>query len=199
MAKRKLDFVTNSSSTCYICEITGETESGWDLDLQDAGMFECERGHIFMENYAIGDPTEITKENTIKVIEKNIKNWRRYVEEESEVKKKLRYRGYAKEHEDNLKYVQSAAEEEFDKLWENDKLDALVEQYEIGSRYEVNSVFCPICQMEYIRDQDILKFMLKLNGKKEDIIKMMREQYPTYEDMQKDLNTTNDKDLNKEG
>ena len=44
--KYRRDFVTNSSSSSYICDVCGQVESGWDMDISDAGMFECENGHI---------------------------------------------------------------------------------------------------------------------------------------------------------
>jgi len=40
-------FVSNSSSSSFTCDICGETESGMDLCLSDAEMFECENGHTF--------------------------------------------------------------------------------------------------------------------------------------------------------
>lgn len=34
--KFRKDFVTNSSSSSYVCEICGRTESGWDMELSEA-------------------------------------------------------------------------------------------------------------------------------------------------------------------
>ena len=45
--KVKTDFVTNSSSTCFVCEICGSTEGGMDVCLSDVDMVECENGHTF--------------------------------------------------------------------------------------------------------------------------------------------------------
>ena len=47
--KIRSDFVTNSSSSSYICEICGAEGSGWDIDLSDLEMVECVNGHIFCE------------------------------------------------------------------------------------------------------------------------------------------------------
>ena len=54
--KYRLSFVTNSSSSSYVCEICGRQESGWDLCLSDAGMYECENGHIFCEDEIVEEP-----------------------------------------------------------------------------------------------------------------------------------------------
>lgn len=50
--KFRLDFVTNSSSSCYICEICGAAEESYDGP-NDAGMYECENGHMFCQNEAL--------------------------------------------------------------------------------------------------------------------------------------------------
>lgn len=50
--KVKLDFVTNSSSSSYVCEVCGSTESGWDMGLSDAEMQECVNGHIVCTSHA---------------------------------------------------------------------------------------------------------------------------------------------------
>lgn len=46
--KFRKDFVTNSSSSSYVCEICGRTESGWDMGLSEAEMMECVNGHSFV-------------------------------------------------------------------------------------------------------------------------------------------------------
>ena len=50
MSKYRKDFVTNSSSSSYVCDICGEDASGWDMGLEDAGMYECENGHTICED-----------------------------------------------------------------------------------------------------------------------------------------------------
>jgi len=52
--KIRQGFVSNSSSSSFICEISGRVESGMDLCLSDIEMTECENGHLFDDNYIIG-------------------------------------------------------------------------------------------------------------------------------------------------
>ena len=63
--KYRKDYVTNSSSSSYVCEICGRTESVWDLELSEAGMVECVNGHIFCFEELLPVPRE-TMLKTIK-------------------------------------------------------------------------------------------------------------------------------------
>lgn len=62
--KFRKDFVTNSSSSSYICEICGRTESGWDMGLSEAEMVCCVNGHTFCSDERL----PISKEELIKQI-----------------------------------------------------------------------------------------------------------------------------------
>ena len=53
--KIRQGFVSNSSSTSFLCEVCGEVESGMDMSLDDAGMYECTNGHTFCVAHAIGN------------------------------------------------------------------------------------------------------------------------------------------------
>ena len=56
--KIRSGFVSNSSSSSFICDVCGRMESGWDASLSDFEMYECENGHTLCEDELIGD-TEI--------------------------------------------------------------------------------------------------------------------------------------------
>lgn len=49
--KYRKDFVTNSSSSSYVCDICGADASGWDMGLAEAEMVECVNGHTFCESH----------------------------------------------------------------------------------------------------------------------------------------------------
>lgn len=46
-------FVSNSSSSSFICDVTGRVESGWDITLEEAEMYQCKNGHTFLEDCVI--------------------------------------------------------------------------------------------------------------------------------------------------
>jgi hypothetical protein len=59
--KIKLDFITNSSSSSYTCDICNNTESGMDIGISDVSMCECGNNHIFCQNHLIGDSKELLR------------------------------------------------------------------------------------------------------------------------------------------
>ena len=53
--KRRLGFVSNSSSSSFTCDICGREETAYDLSYEDAEMFECTNGHIICDEHALCD------------------------------------------------------------------------------------------------------------------------------------------------
>jgi hypothetical protein len=49
-------FVSNSSSSSFVCMVTGRTEAGYDLSMRDVEMYCCENGHYFDESYLLPKP-----------------------------------------------------------------------------------------------------------------------------------------------
>lgn len=49
--KIRQGFVSNSSSSSFICDICGMTEAGSDCEsMSDYGLVECNNGHTFCES-----------------------------------------------------------------------------------------------------------------------------------------------------
>jgi hypothetical protein len=72
--KFKLDFITNSSSSSYICDVSGEIFSERDASLSDFDLVQCQNGHTFLSDYLIrnGDEDiEYTDEDEEYVAEKH--------------------------------------------------------------------------------------------------------------------------------
>lgn len=57
--KFRKDFVTNSSSSSFVCEICGAVESGWDLGLEDTEMVQCVNGHIICLDEMLPAPRDL--------------------------------------------------------------------------------------------------------------------------------------------
>lgn len=60
--KIRAGLVSNSSSSSFICEVCGNTESGWDAYGPDLGFCECEHGHVFCLEHILIDEPEIKEE-----------------------------------------------------------------------------------------------------------------------------------------
>lgn len=76
--KYRKSFVTNSSSSSFVCDICGRVEIVWDTGLSDVGMYQCVNGHTFCKDEAL----EISKEDLIEVIVED--KWNKSSKEELE-------------------------------------------------------------------------------------------------------------------
>lgn len=161
--KIRLDFVTNSSSTCYVCEISGERESGRDMSRQELGFMVCEKGHQFLPKYAI-----INEDVIKKALEKKLEDYN--------------LKGYGSD-EDACEVIQHVREmiEELP-----GSIQYIIEEDPFGCG--VPSEMCPICQMKYISESNMLKFLLKnFESTTMDVVGSMKKRYSSYDEMVKDL------------
>ena len=49
--KIRKGFVSNSSSSSFICDVCGEESSGYNMNLWEAEMVECIEGHVFCDHH----------------------------------------------------------------------------------------------------------------------------------------------------
>ena len=151
-------FVSNSSSSSFICEVCGQDASGWDMSLSDAEMYECENGHVFCEDHALSYGSE--KEICIQLIKSSIEKWKERILENPN---NVDYKNYLKGDEDLLKQVEETTEDDdFD-------FDNLMDELEF--RYSVPAKYCPICQMNHVTDEDMVSYLFKKYDINEDDVK----------------------------
>ena len=136
--KIRFDFVTNSSSSSYVCEICGRSESGWDIGLGDCEMMECVNGHVFCCDEALERPT---KKEMIKIILENEYNKDRW--------------------DSKLGIYRDFTEEELQEMDANILFDEWVTE---GSYYGVPECMCPICQFIEYSEYDLSKYLSKEYG-----------------------------------
>ena len=174
--KIRLSFVTNSSSSSYICEICGRTESGWDLGLSECEIQECINGHVICCDEALERPT---KKEMIQMILEN------------EWNKQYNYRT----HTETI-----ITEEELNDMHE----DELYEEFitESHGHYMAPECTCPICQFIEYSEYDLSAFLLKAyKVPREEVFaevkkfnkrrkKLYENEYITYVCKQHNLNPT---------
>lgn len=136
--KYRKDFVTNSSSSSFVCEICGRTESGYDLGLSESEMVECVNGHIFCRDEMLSVPDRDTLMRYI--IENGFNNdlWDENIRG---------YRDYAIEELSNYD-----EEELFNKFCSG------------GGYYDVPECVCPICQFIEYSEEDLGLYLEKEYG-----------------------------------
>ena len=53
--KIRSGFVSNSSSSSFICDTCLETFSGWDITVRDVDHYSCKNGHVFCDDKMINE------------------------------------------------------------------------------------------------------------------------------------------------
>lgn len=174
--KFRKDFVTNSSSSSYVCEICGRSESGYDLSLRDCEMMECVNGHIFCCDEALKRPT---KQEMLKMIMEN--EWN-----------KEKWNGATYSYRD-------FSEEELIAMDEDTLFDDFCSD---GYNYDVPECMCPICQFIEYSEYDLSAYLLKEYGVSRDEVfaevkkfnkrrkKLYENEYITYVCKEFNLNPT---------
>ena len=51
--KVRTGFVSNSSSSSFVCSVCGQDYSGYDACLEDGNMSECVKGHIYCNDHSL--------------------------------------------------------------------------------------------------------------------------------------------------
>jgi hypothetical protein len=164
-------FVSNSSSSSFICEVCGQVECGYDISLSDCQMYECVHGHIFCE-YHVEDFDK--KEFCLELIKNEIIKYQEY---------QKKYGGYEKDIETAEKALDDLMNENND----YDDYDEIMNDYDY--RYSFPEKYCPICSLSDIRAEDALNYLLKItNRTKDEIDAEIREKYNSLQDFNENLN-----------
>lgn len=174
--KFRKDFVTNSSSSSYVCEICGRSETGFDIGLSECDMYSCVNGHTFCCDEALEKPTK--KEMLVMIMENewNKERWDNSIRD---------YRDYTEEE------ISSMDKEIIFERFITD-----------GGNYEVPECMCPICYFIEYSEYDLSAYLLKEYGVSRDEVfaevkqlnkrrkKLYENEYITYVCKKFDLNPT---------
>jgi hypothetical protein len=182
--KKRSGFVSNSSSSSFTCDFCGETESGMDFGLDDAGMVECVNGHTLCEDHLLGREKVWTSEECRDAL---VEYWKGRLA----WWKRNRDSRYA---QDGIKTAEKiislllglVTEDELFEFFENGEGEEMWSDYE----YELaeDSSRCPLCQFHEMTDSDLAKFALQeLGWSREFAISTAAEAFSTYEKFKENI------------
>lgn len=165
--KIKNGFVSNSSSSSFVCDVCGYEICGRDISVSDYDMSKCEKGHIFCHEHRaecdnILDLDNIKNESDLRLIRQIVID---YCSEKSY---------YA----DDLEKAKICDDEEIVEM-----LNECYYEQEV-----VPSACCPLCMFNYLSDCDMINYVIKSTGKsRKDFLKEIKKKYSSYKEFEKDI------------
>ena len=145
-------FVSNSSSSSFICSFCGTVEAGYDMSLSDANMVECINGHYICESHI---DEEIYSVKNLKLM------MQEYIVDHATC-------SWAKER--ILQFKELLTKDEFT----SDEIEIIKDCTE----GYIPACICPICNLSKITDDTILKYIIKTKGiNKEEIENKIRSKF----------------------
>lgn len=138
MAKFRNGFVSNSSSSSFVCDLCGYKTGGWDMCLSEAEMFECENEHILCDEHMLQPTQEWFNEYIYK-----IKESRKISDKD--------FNEWVKEQQIDLNNVTKDDIRELDYKF----------GYNEVFRYGVPECLCPLCNFEELSMEDAKGYLKK--------------------------------------
>lgn len=152
--KIRLGFVSNSSSSSYVCDVTGEAFEVHDGCFRYAGLVRCVNGHIFKEEFLVQWEPEYPDRDTM---------WTKLDEVTDSKKECAEYR--------------KMGLEKLRKVFTEKVLNYADDSYEVHQNQ------CPICTMAHVKDSDLIMVLLAKHGiTRNQVIEEIRERFKTYEE-----------------
>lgn len=139
MPKKRLGFVSNSSSSSFVCDVCRKKESGYDARLKDFDMSCCENGHEFCNGHMVREMSDLSRDELLKYAKDGFE----YMNEDSKS-------GFIADLED------AETPDDFMEIFEE-------MQDEYGES-DVPAFICPICGFTHVNDSDLRRYLEKLHG-----------------------------------
>ena len=187
-------FVSNSSSSSFICDVCGHVESGWDMSMSE--MYECTNGHTFCESH-VSDNVD-NKSLLIAYYTADIEcNGDKYGSS-SKLDEIVSYAGSpfccGVEVDSDFCPECGKSKNEFEYKIDPDYYSNLIDDIDI--RYEYPSEYCPICSFGSIDDGLLIQYLIyskdldiqKLKGEIKDKFKNYDEYVEFIKNKRKDEN-----------
>jgi hypothetical protein len=172
--KIRAGFVSNSSSSSFVCDVTGDVESGFNVSLEEVGMCQCENGHTFSVTYLVCELEDIPFEAKARIVAEG------NVTISCDRDKTLEER--RKERKEKIeKFLAETSDAEIMTLFEEEEYNE-----EIKYNSELPEEMCPICSFKEFDLNDIRAFLYrKLNKTNEEIMDEIRKEFKNYDEFRK--------------
>lgn len=155
--KVRSGFVSNSSSSSFVCDISGEITSGYDMCFRDAGMTRFYCGHTVSDKYADDARKQFLSQPYGKIAEQ--------------------LREYCKEASSfflaNIEKHGMSIEDSFEETCA-----------EFGLDDELPSSMCPICNLKYVTKDSVLAYLLKSSAMEiDDVVNNIKDTFGKQPDV----------------
>ena len=181
--KIRKGFVTNSSSSSYICDYCNRAEAGFDLTIEDADMYECENGHVLCRYHFNG---EFDKNDVYKAVKRRLIDdiySRSAIRDTSRKLDELGIRARASMIRDLRRGLRELEET----MRKNRDILEFAEDW-INFSYELPYELCPVCNFKILINTDGYKYLLKMTGMTErELLNKISEEYDSYDDFRKSI------------
>lgn len=150
-------FVSNSSSSSFICDVCGTVECGYDASMSDFGMINCENGHTLHERCV----QNLTIDYKLIITD--------FIKERENYSNKDYFKDVFEKFNEILKH---------EEITEEDK--DIISEY-TDEKY-IPAYNCPVCNLNHINDDIKVKYITKkLNV---DIDSEIRNQFKTLKEVE---------------
>lgn len=170
--KIRKGFISNSSSSSFICVVCEEQFSGMDACPSDFACMECVHGHVFCEAHI-----DCGVEEYKKVMIKNIEKWNEKIKEDNEKVINKTAPTWAKERPlidvsiignlDNIDDIRCELQDTSARCYMGEEPECI----------------CPVCSFKFIPKEDLFKYVLKLNETTEEkVIEEVKDKFKTRDE-----------------
>lgn len=177
--KIRLDYVTNSSSSSYICDICDEEVEVYDDDWIGADFCSCEKGHYFhlfeslyqfLGPYISINKTKYTPELIIQILSDIIPSQCEYIGNQ----------------------IQSLINEATNENMDLEKIESLMRSRDIEFELDnLPSKYCPLCNLDELSNSDYYSFLNNvLDINKNNILAIVKNNFKTYDELKQFLKET---------
>ena len=146
--KIRYGYVSNSSSSSFVCSVCGYVDGGYDYDpLEDFGVMFCEYGHCFCVTHMTPEMQAVFSEKS----EVSVDLIKRILESKMKHTKSQYTKEDLSELLEDEKWLKDAAED-----------PSLL--CDLDLVYECPPVVCPICSFKEFEANNALEFLMKKHG-----------------------------------